>query len=217
MYLWFLFGDMYIILLQVRIFNYLGDHSREIYHTKRMQRFFFIRTLFWQSLVFSPLVTVGALILRPKIGLVLSFYLFFSLRPNTTSMIRVDCLGCSFVDIGFQMGHGGHTWTEFCFLYSFRFQKVVHYQWDHYISILCIFFWKISPATLKGILCEVHLRRDISSLWQWWYKSSAVEIQSFGTTWSCKFFNGTHCLQVGVMFGHVCCLLLFTGLADFRW
>ena len=104
--------------------------------------------------------------------------------------------------------------NQICFLYSFRFQKVVHYQWDHYISILCIFFWKISPATLKGILCEVHLRRDISSLWQWWYKSSAVEIQSFGTTRSCKFFNGT---QIGVMFGRVCCLLLFRALADFRW
>ena len=116
----------------------------------------------------------------------------------------------------FPDGAWGHTWTELCFLYSFRFRKVVHYQRVHCISILCIFFWKISP-TLKGILCEVHLRRDISSLWEWWYKSSVVEIQSFGTTWSCKFFNGTHCLQVGVMFGHVCCLLLFRGLADFRW
>jgi hypothetical protein len=28
-----------LMLLQVRIFNYDGDHSREIYHTKRMQRF----------------------------------------------------------------------------------------------------------------------------------------------------------------------------------
>jgi hypothetical protein len=27
------------MLLQVRIFNYNGDQSREIYHTKRMQRF----------------------------------------------------------------------------------------------------------------------------------------------------------------------------------
>jgi DDB1- and CUL4-associated factor 13 len=30
---------VYLINLQVRIFNHNGDHSREIYHTKRMQRF----------------------------------------------------------------------------------------------------------------------------------------------------------------------------------
>jgi hypothetical protein len=30
------------MLLQVRIFNYNGDQSREIYHTKRMQRLFLL-------------------------------------------------------------------------------------------------------------------------------------------------------------------------------
>ena len=46
------------MLLQVRIFNYNGDHSREIYHTKRMQRFvpinYFHSSLLCSQVLFYP-------------------------------------------------------------------------------------------------------------------------------------------------------------------
>jgi hypothetical protein len=100
MYLLFLFSNVYIILLQVRIFNYLGDHSREIYHTKRMQRFFFVPTVF-VSPHFFFLVTVGTLIFRPK-SILGSLYLtsiaaLFSLRlinPQNLYDVKLTGLVC---------------------------------------------------------------------------------------------------------------------------
>lgn len=92
----FKFSDAYIIFLQVRIFNYLGDHSREIYHTKRMQRFFFVPTL---SVSFHLLflVAVGALIFRPKsrVG-----SLYFNINHNNKTTTTTKSFNSKQVRVG---------------------------------------------------------------------------------------------------------------------
>ena len=66
-------------LVQIRIFPYNGGHSREIYHTKRMQRF---TSIFLSS--FSPLVRILELF-------VLFFFSFFLNLPYFLSC-RVFCV-----------------------------------------------------------------------------------------------------------------------------